>query len=95
MKICFWCRKVYKYQSNLKELLSRIAKGINFVVFGVHEEGIRNRASFEELDMIVSIERNISYAIKAGYIKDYDGVINDLGRQWKDRWGNPVLKLKS
>ena len=61
----------------------------------MHEEGIRNRASFEELDMIVSIERNISYAIKAGYIKDYDGVINDLGRQWKDRWGNPVLKLKS
>lgn len=30
--------------------------------------------------MIVSIERNISYAIKAGYIKDYNGVINDLGR---------------
>lgn len=28
-------------------------------------------------------------------VKDYNGVINDLGRQWKERWGNPVLKLKS
>ena len=26
---------------------------------------------------------------------DYRMVIYDLGRQWKERWGNPVLKLKS
>ena len=95
IEMCSSVSSLISDKSNLKESLSRIAKGINFVVFGVHEEGIRNRASFEELDMIVSIERNISYAIKAGYIKDYNGVINDLGRQWKDRWGNPVLKLKS
>lgn len=95
IEMCSSVSSLISDKSNLKESLSRIAKGINFVVFGVHEEGIRNRASFEELDMIVSIERNISYAIKAGYIKDYNGIINDLGRQWKDRWGNPVLKLKS
>lgn len=81
MEMCSNISPFIKDKNNMKEWISRVAKGINFVVFGVHEDGIRNKASFDELDQIVSIERNISYAIKAGYIKSYNDIINDLGRQ--------------
>ena len=80
-------------KDNFKDYISNVAKGINFVVFNEHEDGRRNRASKEELDMVVEIERKIAYGVELGAFKTYDDVMKELRKMWTKRWGNPINKL--
>lgn len=78
---------------DFKRYISRIAKGINYVVFGKHEEGIRNYASITQMQEIIMIQGYISDMIESGIVSNFDGIINYLGMKWKKRWGskNPVI----
>ena len=80
-------------KENFKDYVSSVAKGINFVVFNEHKDGRRNRASKEELNKIVEIERKIAYGIELGAFKCFDDVIIELRRMWKNKWGNPIKRL--
>lgn len=68
--------------------ISRMAKGMNYVVFGKHEEGIRNYASIDQMQEIVMLQGYISDMIESGFISDFNALIRYLGDKWKKRWGN-------
>ena len=65
-----------------------LAKGMNYVVFGKHEEGIRNYASIDQMQEIVMLQGYISDMIESGFISDFNALIRYLGDKWEKRWGN-------
>lgn len=78
---------------DFQEQIKRVAKGINFIVFNRHEEGIRNLATSEQLDEIILLENIISSNIEDGYIRDFGDLIKFLGNKWRRKWGNPIESL--
>lgn len=74
--------------SEFSAYISRIAKGMNYVVFGKHEEGIRNYASIDQMQEIVMLQGYISDMIESGFISDFNALIRYLGDKWEKRWGN-------
>ena len=58
------------------------------MVFGKHEEGIRNNASIEQMQEIVMLQRYISDMIECGFISDFNALIMYLGDKWEKIWGN-------
>lgn len=94
IKMCSAVSKVVSNNDELSDKIKRVAKGINFVVFNKHEDGIRNSASKDELNDIIAIENVIAALVDGDFLKDYNSIINYLGSEWKKKWGNPVLALK-
>lgn len=58
------------------------------MVFGKHEEGIRNYTSIDQMQEIVMLQGYISDMIESGFISDFNALIRYLGDKWKKRWGN-------
>ena len=63
----------------------RVAKGLNYAIFGRHETGIRNLASEKELKELQQLESRFAFAINQGYIKSFDHFISELGRLYKQK----------
>lgn len=80
-------------KDNFPDYISKVAKGINYVVFNEHCDGRRNSASKKELDMVRDVERRISYGIEFNAFKTFDDVMSELRRMWVKRWGNPIDRL--
>lgn len=64
---------------------SRVAKGLNYCIFGKHETGLRNSGTKEELKQLERLEDKIAFAIEAGFIKTFDELIVELGKVYKKR----------
>lgn len=60
----------------------KLAKALNYVVFGRHETGIRNFANQKELKELEQLEQNIAFAIDMGYIKTFDSAIDELRKMY-------------
>lgn len=56
----------------------KLAKGLNYVVFGRHETGIRNTATQKDLKNMENLERQLAFSIEMGYIKSFDELIEAL-----------------
>lgn len=61
----------------------RVAKGLNYCVFGKHETGLRNSATKEELKELERLESRLAFAIDMGYIKTFDELIIELQKVYK------------
>lgn len=85
--------KMVDDRDNFKDYISRVAKAINFIVFNKHEDGIRNTATRNQLNEIVTLENEIHCLLRDEFIKDYQGLIKYMGDRWKKRWGNPIENL--
>ena len=59
---------------------SKLAKALNYKIFGRHETGIRNLATKEELQRLTQLESNLAFAIDMGLLKSFDNVINTIGK---------------
>jgi hypothetical protein len=55
-----------------------IAKTVNTRVFGQHQPGMRNLASAKELRKVADIEKFITNAISAGWLKSDEQIINAI-----------------
>jgi hypothetical protein len=58
----------------------QLAKGLNWIVFNIHETGIRNKASQEQLKELVEVQKKLAFACDMGYIKTFDELINEMRR---------------
>ena len=56
----------------------RVAKGLNHIVFGKHETGIRNTGSAEQLKKLEDLEKQFAFSIDMGYIKTQKQLFTDL-----------------
>ena len=70
----------------------KLAKGLNYIVFGEHKKGIRNEASAKELKELEILEMKLSYAIDRNYIKSFNELINEMRFLFNEKKQNIDLK---
>lgn len=58
----------------------KIAKALNYKVFGRHETGIRNTATKEQLEKLYQLESNLAFSIDMGFLNSFDEVIKLLNK---------------
>jgi len=61
---------------------SQVAKGLNYIVFGLHDTDLRQKASESELKQLTELQNKLAFAIDMGYIRTYDELINEMRRIW-------------
>lgn len=66
----------------------KLAKALNYIVFGRHETGIRNTANQKELKELEVLERNLAYAIDFDFLKTFDEVLEHLRKIWHQKQNN-------
>lgn len=94
IKMCKSVSFLVKDKNELSDKIRIVAKAINFIVFNKHEDGIRNFATKNELNEIISIENAVSTIIDGGFIHSFEELRGYLGKEWKKKWGNPIMALK-
>lgn len=78
----------------LQHSITRVAKGLNFVVYGKHEPGIRNSIGEEQKLMELNdLQNKVIMSITEGFITDFDSLIKYIGNKWKEKHQPNVLKL--
>lgn len=57
----------------------RIAKGLNYIVFGRHESGtLRQIATTKQLTELSEIQNKLAFAVDMGYINTFQGLIDEM-----------------
>lgn len=78
---------------NMQEEMRQIAKALNYIVFGTHEQMIRNRQGEETKQYeLLSLERKLADLINDDFIKDYDSLMSYLRKKWQDKYTPKELK---
>lgn len=78
--------KTIVHPNLLQAAIKNVARALNYVVYGAHETGMRNKVG-EELKAreLLELERDIAKSIKRGFIKTYDECMNFLRREYYER----------
>lgn len=63
----------------------QLAKGLNYIVFGKHETGIRNFASSRELKEMEDLEKKMAFAIDMGYIDSFEMLLGELRKIYNNK----------
>ena len=58
----------------------RIAKGLNYIIFGTHDKNLRQRATEQQLASLTKLQQQLAFAVDMGYIKTCDELINEMRR---------------
>lgn len=65
---------------------SKIAQGLNFIVFNRHQTNIRNTATAEQLSELHELENKLSFAIDMGLINDYPTLIRTMRKMYSEKY---------
>ena len=65
-----------------------IAKGLNYIIFNIHETLIRNKATQIELKELDDLQRSLAFSVDMGYINSFDDLHNTMKRLWFNKWKN-------
>lgn len=58
----------------------KVAKAMNFIVFGIHQKELRQTANAQQLKALTNLQEKLAFAIDMGYIKTFDELINEMRR---------------
>lgn len=61
---------------------AQLAKGLNYIVFGKHTEGLRQTATQDQLKQLTELQKQLAFAIDMGYIRSFGELINEMRRVW-------------
>lgn len=92
VKMCRSISSLIKNKDELSECIKKIAEAMNYIIFNKHEDGIRNKATEEQLNQITELELAISSIIDCGFISDYNILIAYLRKEWMKRWDFSVVR---
>lgn len=73
---------------------SRMAKGLNYIVFNKHETMLRNKATQNQLKELELLQSNLVFYIDMGNIKSFDDLIKTMGVLYKKKWGSEAISSK-
>lgn len=77
----------------VSDAIRNVAKAINYVVYGNHEKGMRNKVGEEvQTRELYEVERDISKLINNGFITNYEQLMNYLRREWNKKWQPKMLQ---
>lgn len=63
----------------------KMAKALNYIVFGKHDMDLRQHASQEELDELRTLQKNLAFSIDMGFIKSFDDLLNHMRNLWHQK----------
>lgn len=63
----------------------QIGRGLNYIVFGKYESGIRNTATQEQLNELHELENKLSFAVSMGFIRTNDQLLITMRKMWNDK----------
>lgn len=73
--------------SNVKETMRQTATAMNYVVFGNHEQMMRNKQGEESKQYeLLALERKLADLINDGFIRNMECLINYLRKKWWDKY---------
>ena len=64
-----------------------IAKGLNYIVFNIHETMIRNKANQEQLKELDDLQKSLAFAIDMGYIASFPSLVSEMRKLYCKKWG--------
>jgi len=74
-----------QYRSLTRELAAfvnvdyaRVAKCLNYIVFGLHAPQLRQNATQEQLKELANLQEKLAFAINMRYIKSIDELLNEM-----------------
>jgi hypothetical protein len=65
---------------------AQMAKGLNYIVFGVHDSELRQQATPEQLRELTDLQKKLAFAVDMGYIRNYDALISEMRRMYSVKW---------
>lgn len=71
-----------------------IAKGLNYIVFNIHETLLRNKATQEELKELDDLQRSLAFSVDMGYIKSFEDLHNTMKKLWYNKWSKNKRNIK-
>lgn len=78
---------------NMQEAMKKTAKAINYVVFGSHEQMIRNKQGDDKKQYeLFALERKLADLINDDFIGDVDSLIAYLRKKWNEKYTPKELK---
>jgi len=63
----------------------QLAKGLNWIIFNRHENGIRQKATQGQLKELIELQKMLSFAVNMGYIRSFDELLNEMRRIYNNR----------
>jgi hypothetical protein len=66
----------------------KIAKALNYIVFGRHDENLRQLATKDQLKELSNLQSKLAFAIDMGYIRTFDALINEMRRIWDYKYNH-------
>ena len=64
---------------------AKVAKALNYIVFGIHTSELRQNASSQQLKSLTNLQEKLAFAINMGYIKSFDELLNEMRRIYRVR----------
>jgi hypothetical protein len=64
---------------------SKMAKGLNYIVFGCHDKDLRQRATPEQLRELADLQKTLAFAVNMGYINSFDTLLTEIERIQKNK----------
>ena len=58
----------------------QMAKGLNYIVFGIHYTAMRDTANTQQMKELIDLQKTLAFAVDMGYIKSFDELINEMRR---------------
>lgn len=74
---------------------SKMAKGLNWIVFNEHESMIRNRATQEQLKELETLQSNLAFCIEMGTISSFSNLMNMMRSIYVKKWGEEAVTSKN
>ena len=73
--------------------MSRVSKGVNFIVFGEHYPAVRNDKGIESLQLeLFELEKKLAELINDKFITSYDDLINYMIKKYYEKHTPQVLR---
>lgn len=74
-------------KDNMQEVMARVGKAINFILWNRHEDSERNKHATEpEMMRLHEYERHVATVINDGFITSSADLLSYLRRQWARKW---------
>lgn len=74
-------------KNSIRKYMETIAKGINFIIVGKHQQMIRNEYGTEEKQKAYfELERQVAMLINDGFLKTGDDVVNYLRKKFTEKY---------
>ena len=71
-------------KNEMKAKMRKVGEAVNWVIFNAHEKMLRNKEGDEHKQReLWMFEKKVATLINEGFIRNFEGLINYLRRQWQ------------